>query len=202
MKRIIITLGREFGCDAREIGRQIASKLNVPFYDRELVEKTAARAGISGDLSGLTNSTGSVDDLFMEEFGYGSSSSFFSEKAIEAQGYVIRELANKSSCVVLGRCSDFFLQEFPNVLNIFIYAPINFRIKHISECYNIERRKAVKLIDRIDKKRHSYYKYVTGRNRGDRHGRNLMIDVEKFGIQGTVDLIYQSYLIFEKTGSK
>src|SRR5574344_374113 len=194
MKKIVITLGREFGCNAREIGRQLAAKLGVPFYDRELVERAAARAGISGDLVSKTKGNGTVEDSFMDEFGYGSTASFFSEKAIEAQGYVIRELANASSCVMLGRCADYFLEEFPRVLHAFVYAPLEYRVRHISECYNLDRRKAEKLITKIDKKRHAYYKYVTGRNRGDRHGRNIMIDVEKFGISGTVNLIYQACL--------
>jgi CMP/dCMP kinase len=192
MKRLVVTLGREFGCNAREIGRQLAAKMGVPFYDRELVEQAAARAGISGDLTAKNNGNGSVEDSFLSEFGYGSTASFFTEKAIEAQGYVIRQLANEQSCVMLGRCSDFFLAEFPSVLNAFVYAPLEYRIRHISDCYNLDRKKAEKMIAKIDKSRHRYYKYVTGRNRGDRHGRNIMIDVEKFGIEGTVTLIYQA----------
>jgi CMP/dCMP kinase len=181
MKKIVITLGREFGCNAREIGRQLAAKLGVTFYDHELVNRAALRAGISNEIV----QTG-------DDFDYGMDKSFYTEKAIEAQGYVIRDIANHESCVMLGRCSDFFLSEFPSVLNIFVYAPLSFRINHIAEAYNLDKKAAEKLIAKIDSKRHSYYRYVTGRDRGDRHGRNLMIDVEKFGIPGTVELIYQA----------
>jgi CMP/dCMP kinase len=181
MKKIVITLGREFGCNAREIGRQLASRLGITFYDHELVNKAARRAGISNEIVSTGN-----------DFDYGMDKSFYTEKAIEAQGYVIRDIANHESCIMLGRCSDFFLSEFPSVLNIFVYAPVSYRINHIAEAYKLDKKAAEKLIAKIDAKRHSYYRYVTGRNRGDRHGRSLMIDVEKFGIQGTVELIHHA----------
>jgi cytidylate kinase len=181
MKKVIVTLGREFGCNAREIGRQLAAKLGVGFYDHELVDRAALRAGISGGMV-LNN----------DDFDYGMDKCFYTEKAIEAQGFVIRDIANHESCVLLGRCSDFFLAEFPSVLHAFVYAPLPYRIHHVSEAYKLDGRAAEKLIAKIDEKRHSYYRYVTGRNRGDRHGRNLMIDVEKFGIEGTVELICQA----------
>jgi CMP/dCMP kinase len=186
MKKVVVTLGREFGCNAREVGRELAAKLGVTFYDRELVDRAALRAGISNGIA----SDG-------DEFDYGMDKSFYSEKAIQAQGYIIREIANHESCVLLGRCSDYFLEEFPSVLHVFIYAPLVYRINHIAESYNLDKKAAEKLIAKIDTKRHSYYRFVTGRDRGDRHGRNLMIDVEKFGIPGTVDLMYHACTILE-----
>lgn len=186
MKNLVVTLGREFGCNAREIGRELAARLNVRFYDRELVDRAALRASISSEFTG--------DD---DSFDYGMDKCFYTEKAIAAQGFVIRDIANHEPCVLLGRCADYFLEEFPGVLNAFVYAPLPYRINHISIAYGLERRAAEKLITKIDGKRHQYYRYVTGRDRGDRHGRNILIDVEKFGIQGTVDLLYNACMLLE-----
>lgn len=181
MTKVVVTLGREFGCNAREIGRRLAAKLGVAFYDHELVDRAALRAGISNE-----------QVQKWDDFDYGMDKRFYTEKAIEAQAFVIRDIADRESCVLLGRCSDFFLAQFPSVLHAFVYAPLPYRISHVSEAYKLDMKAAGKLIAKIDSKRHAYYRFVTGRNRGDRHGRNLMIDVEKFGIDGTVDMIYSA----------
>ena len=171
MKHFTITIGREFGCNAREIGRQTAAALGVKFYDKELVT-----------LAGIT-------DNFQTEFGYGISGMFYSPKAVEAQAGVIRKIAGSENCVMLGRCSDYFLQDLNSTLSIFVYAPLSYRVTHISQAYGLTQKQAQKMIAKIDRKRHRYYKYITGKNRGDRHGRNLMIDVEKFGVEGAVKII-------------
>lgn len=195
MKRITITIGREFGCNAREIGRQVAAKLGVKFYDKELVDMAAKLAGVSASYYAGEQENGDIQSSFISEFGYGANKAFFSETAISAQGMVIRKIANTESSVMLGRCSDFFLSEFPNILNVFVYAPLPYRIEHISSAYSLSAAQAQKFIKRIDKSRHKYYKHVTGRNRGDRTGRNLMIDVEMFGIEGAVELILNAIKI-------
>lgn len=189
MKHFAITIGREFGCRAQEIGRHLAAALNVHFYDRELVELAARRAGINEDFYNKSDEQPWSSDSFFTEFGYGATPSFYSANAIEAQAWVIRDIANRESCIMLGRCSDYFLSEFDNILNIFLFASLPYRIDHISEAYGKEKKKAAKMISKIDSKRHAYYKYVTGHNRGTRNTRNLMIDVEMFGPEGCVELI-------------
>lgn len=189
MKKYVITIGREFGCNAREIGRQVAAKLGIKFYDKELVDMAAEKAGVASSFFKGNDEHPGVKESFLTEFGYGAGASFYSETAIQAQGWVIRKIANTESCVMLGRCADYWLQEFGTTLNAFVYAPLEYRIDHISSAYGLDRKMAEKMIKKIDKRRHNYYKYVTGHARGDRHGRNLMIDVEMFGIEATVDLI-------------
>lgn len=184
--KYVITISREFGCAGREIGQGISSKLGLKFYDKNLIDLVAQKAGIHVDII-KENDEKAVRTL--KEFLYGSSTSFYSEKAIRAQAEVIREVADKNSCVLFGRCSDYFLREYPNTFNIFLYAPLEYRIKHIAKDYELDEKAAEKMIKKIDKQRHNYYKYVTGKNRGDRDGKNLMIDVSYFGVQGTVDLV-------------
>ena len=184
--KYVITISREFGCAGREIGQGISSKLGLKFYDKNLIDLVAQKVGIHSD---IIKEADEKAGSFFNEFIYGSSTSFYSEKAIQAQAEVIREVADKESCVLFGRCSDYFLREYPNTFNVFLYAPLENRIKHIAKNYELDQKAAEKMVKKVDKQRHNYYKYVTGKNRGDRDGKNLMIDVSYFGIQGTVDLV-------------
>ena len=189
MNNYIVTISREFGCGARSIANKLASDLNIKLYDKELVDIAATSIGVAPAAIKEADEKVTRKDLFTR-FGYGSSTAFYSDSAVNAQAEVIREIANNGeNCIMFGRCADYFLREFPNVLKIFLYAPLEMRIRHISDNYDFERTDAVKLIRRVDKQRHNYYKYVTGQNRGDRYGKDLMIDVETFGERGAVNLM-------------
>ncbi|MDD3229937.1 MAG: cytidylate kinase-like family protein [Oscillospiraceae bacterium] len=191
MGNYIVTISREFGCNAREIARRLASRLNIPIYDKDLVDLTAEKAGLHRDIIAESDETADPkQNRLFNHFGYGSTTSFFSEEAIKAQAAVICEIANKkNSCIMFGRCSDYILREYPNVLNFFLYAPLQNRVKHIAKTYQITERNAEKMIKRIDKQRHNYYKYVTGKNRGDREGKLLMLDVSAYGIEKSAELL-------------
>ena len=156
------------------------------FYDKDLIDEAARKAGVHVD---VIKESDEKAKKFFKEFSYGSSTTFYTEKAIDAQAEVIREAADKESCVLFGRCADYFLREYQNCINIFLYAPIEERIKHISRDYELDMKSAEKMVKKIDRQRHNYYKYVTGRNRGDREGKHLMIDVSYYGIDGTVELV-------------
>ncbi|MCR5723570.1 MAG: cytidylate kinase-like family protein [Treponema sp.] len=195
MKRFVITIGREFGCNAGEVGRRLAAKLGVRFYNKELASEAAAIAHIDENLAVTADRSTSEKDrlrFYVDEFGYGASKAFFTQEAVAAQAYVIRRIANSESCVMFGRCADYFLSEFDFTLNVFLYAPEPFRIAHVSSAYSLDVAKAKKLISKIDRERHDYYKFVTGKNRGDRHGRNIMIDMSMFSVDDAVDLIYEA----------
>lgn len=181
-----ITISREFGCAAREIGRKIAAEMGVKFYDKDLIDAVAKKAGVHADV--IKEADEKVGKFF-KEFSYGSSTTFYTEKAITAQAEVIREAANNESCVLFGRCADYFLREYPNCINIFLYAPLEYRIKHISGDYDLDLKSAEKMVKKIDRQRHNYYKFVTGKNRGDRDGKHLMVDVSYYGIDGTAELV-------------
>ena len=192
MKKYTVTVSREFGCGAREIARRLASELGVPLYDKTLVDLAAQRAGVN------TEMFKDVDEVvvkkkssaILKEFGYGSTFSFYSEEAIDAQAFVIRDIANKrESCIMFGRCADYILREHPNVVNFFLYAPMSYRISHIANSYDLDYREAEKLIRRVDRQRHSYYKYVTGKNRGDRSNKQMFLDVSAFGTEGSVKMM-------------
>ncbi|HCT64720.1 MAG TPA: hypothetical protein DIC60_05560 [Lachnospiraceae bacterium] len=193
MKKYIITISREFGCNAREIGRSLASKLGVPFYDKQLVDLAALKANINVEIIKESDEIMNKQNRLFSEFVYGSSNSFYSEKAIAAQASVIREIADKKeTCIMFGRCADYILREYPNVINFFFYAPLEKRIEHIAKTYNLTEKNAEKMIKRIDNQRHNYYEYVTGKSRGDRSGKHVMFDVDVYGLEGSVNLICEA----------
>lgn len=201
MGNYLITISREFGCGGREIAIKLASKMGVSVYDKDLIDMTAKEAGLSvEDIKEPDEEVSQPSKILFREFGYGSSTAFYSEKAIKAQTEVIRRIADKgNTCIFFGRCSDYILKEYPNVLNFFIYAPLEKRIAHIAESYKLDYKDAEKMIKRVDRQRHNYYKYVTGYNRGDRIGKHVEIDVSTFGIDKTVQLMYEAVQIkFDK----
>lgn len=194
-KKYIVTISREFGCGAREIARNLASELGVHMYDKDLVDLAAARAGVNTDLFKKTDEivvNKNFSTLF-KEFGYGSTAAFYSDRAIDAQAEVIRDLANKpESCIMFGRCADYVLREYDDTIDFFLYAPESYRVRHIAEGYQLNLTESAKLIKRVDRQRHNYYKYVTGENRGDRYSKTMLLDVEAFGVDGCVEIMKQA----------
>lgn len=186
MKNVVITISREFGCGGREIGREIAAELGLKFYDKDLIDEAAKKAGVHAE---VFQENDEKSTRFFREFSYGTSTGFYSDKAIRAQAEVIREVAQKGSCVIFGRCSDYLLKEYPNCFNLFLYAPMGERIKHIAQEYQLDEKGAEKMIRKIDRQRHNYYKFVTGKNRGDRDYKHLMLDVSYYGVEGSVKVI-------------
>lgn len=191
MKKFVITISREFGCNAREISRRVAAELGIELHDRDLITQAAQKAGINrDDLDDMDSILDKNTKNVFAKFGFGASTPFYSDKAVVAQAETIKELAEKpGSQLFFGRCADYFLRSYPNRLNVFLYAPKDFRIDHMAKSYNLERRAAEKVIKRIDREKHNYYKYVTGKNRGSRDTKHLMIDVSEFGTDGAVDMI-------------
>ncbi len=190
-EKIIITISREFGLGGRKIVQDFSKKLNIPLYDTDLIDMTAQRLGVDKGSLHDDEEDLSKDDVgrLLDQFGYGSTLKFYSRAAINVQGDIIREIAEKGDAIFFGRCSDYYLQDdFPS-LNIFLYAPLEERIRHIESEYSLTRKKAERLVKRVDNQRHNYYKYVTGVNRGDRSHNNIMLDVHCFGPEGTVDMM-------------
>ena len=192
MKKYVVTIGREFGSSGKEIGRELAWQLGVECYDRNIVEKTAEESGIPVEEVAQADETvsSSANRMFTAS-GISLGMVMQTDTAIAAQNRVIRSLAEQGSCVIIGRCADYVLRDHENCLNIFIYAPYEQRLRRIMDLYGFSAKQAERSVKRIDRQRHNYYKYVTGTNRGDRHGKQLMIDSSLFGLQGTADLLYE-----------
>ena len=189
MKHVVITIGCECGSGGPEIGKTIAKSLGIKYYDRDLVDKVVEKIGVRRELVEEADTKSNVK--YEYDTKYGPRYANLSNRVIYTQSEVIRKLASKSSCVIIGRCSDFFLREREDCINIFIYAPEEVRIKSVMEQKNISLKEAKEIVKYNDQQLHSRYKYITGTYRGDRHNRHLMIDSSVLGWAKTAKYIEQ-----------
>lgn len=182
-KKMIITIGREFGSGGHEIGEKLAKALDINFYDKNLIELAAEHSGM--DLSVLHSTDEKAPGLFISPYTL-----TISDQLYRAQSEVIRSLAQKESFVIVGRCSNSVLKDFAETLDVFIYAPLENRIKRIMDRYLIDSpEKARKEILHADKARRSYYQYYSEYKWGGYEGYDLLMDSSIFGIDPMVEIL-------------
>ena len=191
MQHFVITIGCEYGAKGNAIGKKIAQDLGIPVYDRETVDAIISEVGIPQDImdkveSGITIAGKGVEG---QERGSFSKLSDLTERAIHVQKQIIRKLAAKESCVIIGRSADYILKGQENLLSVFVYAPDAVRIKNVCESHNLSEKDAQILISEKDKRYHIRHLAFTGSNRGDRHNRNLLIDSSMLGVEATAEYI-------------
>ena len=186
MKHFVITVGCEFGSGGPEIGKMLAKSLGIEYYDRDLVDKVVEKIGAEKHLVEEADNKNFVP--YGIETSLGTRYANLSNKVIYTQFDVIRKMA-KTSCVIIGRCSDYILKGQENVVNVFIYAPTEVRIKTIMEKMNLSERHAAEVIRDYDNALHRRYKYITGTYRGDRHNRHLLVDSSVLGWEKTAKFI-------------
>jgi cytidylate kinase len=186
MKHFVITVGCEFGSGGPEIGKMLAKSLGIEYYDRDLVDKVVEKIGVEKHLVEEADNKNFVP--YGIETSLGTRYANLSNKVIYTQFDVIRKMA-KTSCVIIGRCSDYILKGQENVVNVFIYAPTEVRIKTIMEKMNLSERHAAEVIRDYDNTLHRRYKYITGTYRGDRHNRHLLVDSSVLGWEKTAKFI-------------
>ncbi len=201
----IITIGRQYGSGGREIGEKLAEKLEIPFYDKELLERAANDSGICKELfenhdEKPTNSF--LYSLVMDTYSFGYSSAAFTDMPINhkvflAQFEAVKKLAMEGPCVMVGRCADYALSEFSNCFSVFIHSDMESRIRRIAQKYGMKDNKARDAIQKTDKSRSSYYNYYTNKRWGDASSYHLSIDSGKLGIDKTVECIIQTLKVFE-----
>lgn len=198
MANKIYTIGREFGSGGREVGEKLAAKLGIKLYDKELLQQAAKDSGFCEEIfenhdEKPTNSF--LYSLVMDTYsvsGY-SAAPFLdmplNHKVFLAQFETIKKIAEKESCVIVGRCADYALSDNPNCINVFIHADLDVRIKNVSGNLNITENKARDIINKTDKQRASYYNYYTSKKWGDSKSYNLSLDAGKLGTDNCVEMI-------------
>lgn len=206
----IITIGRQFGSGGKEIGEKLSERLNIPCYDKELLNRAAKESGFCQEM--LENhderpTTSFLYNLVMDTYSFGYNASSFmdmpiSHKVFLAQFDTIKRIAEESSCVIVGRCADYALSDMDNCIHLFIYGEEEQKIKRVMEKYNLSEQKALDLMVKKDKQRQSYYNYYSSKKWGRADTYDLCINSSKFGIQGSVDLIIQAIENFEKNKGK
>lgn len=186
----IITISREFGSGGRTIGKEVAKKLGIPCYDKDLIEKIAEESGyakgfVEDESEYAPNSSGFAY-MFL---GRGIDGLSNADKIWIAQKKVIEEIADKGPCVIVGRCADYVLKERKDCLNVFVYADKKFRAERIVKQYGESRVEPEKRLNDKDKKRKLNYKYFTEQEWGKRQNYHLCIDSGFIGIERAVALI-------------
>ncbi|MDD2958689.1 MAG: cytidylate kinase-like family protein [Lachnospiraceae bacterium] len=199
MKHVIITVGREFGSGGRAVAEQLAEKLGIKCYDKELLTLTAKKSGFSEKFIQENEEKKTDSFLFNLVMGISSqTSNLTGTQPLSVQLYmeefkIIKETAEKESCVFVGRCADYVLRDRKDVLSVFIMAPMKSRITRIMDKYGIGEKEASEKILKTDKERASYYNYYSDRKWGKANTYQLCIDTSEIGIDGAVEMI-QSYL--------
>ena len=195
MKHIIINVGRQVGAGGQEIGRMLAQDFEAKFYDRELLNLAAKESGFSekffkqnDERKGFFRSLFNVQAPHLMGSGmYGSD--FSQESLFKFQSDAIRKAAEEGSCVFLGRCADYILRDFENVVNVFITASMDFRAKIVSQVKGIDNEQARKLIEHVEARRAQYYNYYTGKKWGAAESYDLCVDASLLGLEETEKLI-------------
>lgn len=198
MNHYVITIGREYGSGGMDVGRMLSEKLGIKCYDKELLQLAAKESGLCEEIfqnhdEKPTNSF--LYSLVMDTYsvsGYTASSYLdmpLNHKVFLAQFDAIKSLAQKESCIIVGRCADYALAEHPKCLSTFIHASEEFRIKHLMETYQWTADKTRDMMRKTDKKRASYYNYYSSKKWGDARSYHLSLDSSQLGLEGCVEMI-------------
>lgn len=185
-KQIVITISREYGSGGRYVGRLVADKLGIKLYDKDFIEKLAAETGLSEEYIESNEQKRNILDSFNS--GYYSGLNNADELFIK-ESELIKEIANKESCVIIGRCADYILKSRNNVVKIFIFSNKEDKIKRVTEIYGIEKSKAEKEIKTINKLRANHYKYYTGQEWNNNSNYDICINSDELGVEKAADLI-------------
>ncbi len=198
----IITIGREFGSGGHEIGQKLADRLEIPLYDYRLVSMAAEALGVRTEdaervdesslntfVAGYTMTPGMYTD-FINAASYIPS---FDTDVYLKQTEIIRSLAQKGPCVIVGRCADHVLKDRADCINVFICADKEDRRKRIMELYGLTERKAAERIRRTDKERRYYYEVHTGQDWGSIRSHQMLFNASMLGIDRIVDIIAMIY---------
>ena len=199
----IITISRQYGSGGREIGEKLAEKLGIPFYDNKLISLAAKESGFAESAFENVENKATSSLLYSIAMGinaYGNRDIGFTHLSLDDQIYlaqsdVIRKIAAEGPCVIVGRCADYVLKDFKNVVHIFIWADINYRKDRAINQYHLPAQKADEEIIKADKRRANYYNYHATGKWGKAENYHLSIRSDFIGIDNSVDCIIR-YLEF------
>lgn len=192
--KFVVAVSRQYGSGGHEIGRKLAKKLNVKFYDKELLSKIAQESGMSRNVVEFYDEMPTKSLLFslaMDAYPMSFAEVPLNQKVYQAQVDTIRKIAEEESCVIIGRCADSILSEHKNLVSVFVHADMNTKIKRVVERDELSKEKARERILKTDKKRASFYNfYSIDKKWGEANSHDLTVDSGRLGIDETVVLLY------------
>ena len=182
MAKRIITISREFGSGGRFIGEEIAKKLGIAYFDKKIINEIAEKSGLSPEYIQENAELSPKKGLFAYAFaGRDITGKSVEDMVYEAQRKVILDLAEKEPCVIIGRNADYILKDRDDVLNVFIHGNMPEKIQSITRLYNVEEKKAVKMIADTDKRRMTNYNFYTDQRWGKADNYTLCLNSSELG---------------------
>ena len=183
---VIITIAREYGSGGRYVGKLISDKLGINLYDKNFIIKVAEKTGLSTEY--IENNEQKRSNLAGLNNGYYTGLSNEDELFVK-EAEVIKELSEKQSCVIIGRCADFVLKDRPNIIKVFIYSNKENKIKRATEIYGLDKKNAEKEITKINKLRANHYKHYTGNEWNSPENYDICVNSDTLGVEKTAEII-------------
>ena len=193
----VITISRQFGSGGHEVGEKLAKRLELPFYDKELIALAAKKSGFSEEVCADVDEKATSSLLYsmvMGSYAFGTRVPGINEMPINdklfiIQSDIIKKAAAEGPCVIVGRCADYILREHPNCLNVFVHANKSARIKRIVGLGYCDEKKAPDFVTKKDKQRANYYNFYSNNRWDDLQNYDLTIDTSRFSVDLAVDMI-------------
>ena len=194
----VVTLGRQFGCGAREIGQMVAKMLDISYYDKELLLEAAKQSGVAPAIFEASDERTPkfFSSLWSFNLGYYSGTLFAGDQPVkednvyQAQSQVMVDIAHKDPCVIVGRSADYILRNETEVISIFLHSSMEDRIKRIVKRGDCKTKKEARdMAIKQNKLRANYYNFYTDKHWGESESYDLSIDSSKLGPEGTAKLI-------------
>lgn len=193
----IITIGRQYGSAGREIGYKVADELGIKLYDKEMLDRAAKESGLCQELFETHDekpTSSFLYSLVMDTYSLGYTSGSYTDMPINhkvflAQFDAIKKIAEEGPCILVGRCADYALEGYDNVLSLFIHADMDAKVRRIARIYDLTDVKAKDLIIKTDKKRASYYNYYSNKKWGAAESYHACLNSSLLGIDGTAEAI-------------
>ena len=197
--KTVITIARRYGSGGKTLGKLLADKMGINCYDREIIRMASDTSGINEELFGRVDEKLKKSPLFgiMRSNPYKGdgvippeSSNFVSDDNLfNYQAQVIKELAEKESCVIIGRCADYVLKDNPNVIRLYLYAPLEDCVKRVMAQNSITEKETIKKIETIDKYRSDYYKYYTGKEWNDARNYDFCLNTTSMSYEKLIQVV-------------
>lgn len=198
---LVITIGRQFGSGGREIGKGLAEKLGIAFYDKEILAEAAKKSGFVQEVFESMDEKPTPSFLYGLSMGIGYPGPLLygvnddrvptGDKLFMWQAKAITEFAKAGPCVIIGRCADYILREEPKRVSVFIHSDMDHRTKRIARLYNLREDAARVLIRKTDKSRANYYNFSTDQVWSDIENYDLCLDSGKLGVEKSIEVLYQ-----------
>lgn len=195
--KVVITIARQYGSGGRTVGEMLSKDMGIHYYDKELIKLASEESGINERLFvnadekvKMTKLFKMVKNIYTGQLIPPESDNFVSDKNLfNYQAKVIKNLAEEESCVIVGRCADYVLKDYDNVLSVFVHAPKDYCMEQAAKKVSMPSKELEKYITKIDKSRADYYKFYTGREWTDARNYDLCLDSSKLGFERCVEEI-------------